>query len=495
MNAEARVRISVLRPQDWQRLGYLNVPAIEHQGLGLTNDIHPLFLCWRPKPIPYDGVRYDKDHLVSVAGGVLRQASAILTSPGSLDVIYNILYARRGRVVLLNHPLGLTELTPEDPLGPEQRDLARRALNRLAESRRLYIEDSNDKGSKMGDSYAYTISGLGDFPDGISITDTAPGGNQKKGAASSTFVNRGFMTTLATLHAQQDTKRAEILTLETKMAMTLCHEVTHACNNAVNEDLLAGFLDEMRLRESSSNRGERREPRVVNDKEPFGKGQDLAELGWHWEQAVFGGTFTYDPYKPDHPLQVAKWPNFLSYGKDLPCRRGKGQKWKMTNYVVPMYFIRNLHRQEFWEEVDPNDKTALQIHKMVGIRTKWRKHPDAEEGLTEDATWDANNSDEGLWPENDTERYRLEVDLQLNPNPNPRVRVSRHIPGDLNNFGPDPSASFANETNRDRVQRLRPRKEALQRLQDEAASQASQNPHLTDPTVPGPSDDPYLADS
>ena len=441
-----------MQPWDWRRLDYLDVPPFVHRGLGLTNQIHPLFL----QRIPEVGQPYNNAYLVDIAGRALQLASLIITSPGSLKALFNILYGPRLRVPNMHFEgQACYETTPNPIPGATQKErddfrrfilaVTGRALKRLASTLTMSIRDGNTPGPRLGDDYALTVIGLGLFREGINITDEVPvygdafpdlivGDDVPNtmpgmGVASTIYINKGFLTKLEELRNRPGDNTSQILALETKMAMTLCHEVAHACNNAVdNPTLISARLEMVR-------RSEGLRPCVIGTNEPFGLGQDVAELGWYWEQEVFKGSFSYKPSESSRPLQIAKWPNFLNGNRDgidlidFPTRRGRGQKHTAINCFVPMQYIRNLHRPAFWNRVQTLDFTALYVHMMIGLR---EVNPTFF-GL--DTQWRAEDSDEGKYPEDKNERLMTWGDQH---------RVSRYKLKGSVGFGPDPSAAFAN---------------------------------------------------
>ena len=97
--------------------------------------------------------------------------------------------------------------------------------------------------------------------------------------------------------------------------------------------------------------------------EPFYKDETMAEIGYCWENQVFGGNVMWSR-KASDPLFVSKWPNFFTDG-DHPTRAK--QKHTARRYIVSSHFVKNLHRQAFWDNVRPGDETALYIKKTVGI--------------------------------------------------------------------------------------------------------------------------------
>ena len=148
--------------------------------------------------------------------------------------------------------------------------------------------------------------------------------------------------------------------------------------------------------------------------EPFYKDETMAEIGCCWENQVFGGRITWST-KTSDPLFVSKWPSFLSSEHDYPTR-GK-EKSTVRKYVVSHHYLRNMHRQSFWDNVKPDHKNALYIKKTFGIEYR---NPDAEA-----VSVDSSQND---WPTDEGSS-----------------RVFKEIA--------DPSDSHANETEEERLAR------------------------------------------
>ena len=160
--------------------------------------------------------------------------------------------------------------------------------------------------------------------------------------------------------------------------------------------------------------------RAIGTEEPFYKSETMAEIGSSWENQVFGGKVFWSGNTND-PLFVSKWPTFLDTDDYVP-RRGT-EKRTARKYAVPMHFIKNMHRQSFWDRVGPSgDTTALLIKKTIGIEYV---NPDTEAVSV--------NSSETKWPKDQNSG-----------------RVSREQEG---RPVADPSSLRANETADERLAR------------------------------------------
>ena len=154
---------------------------------------------------------------------------------------------------------------------------------------------------------------------------------------------------------------------------------------------------------------------MIGTDEPFYRNETMAEIGYCWENQVFGGNVFWSS-KTSDPLFVSKWPSLFT-DSEFP-KRGK-EKRTARRYVVSLHFTRNMHRQGFWDNLVPGDSTALYIKKTIGIEYI---NPD-EEALSID-------SSQINWPRDESSS-----------------RVSRERDGQPI---PDPSASRANETEEER---------------------------------------------
>lgn len=143
---------------------------------------------------------------------------------------------------------------------------------------------------------------------------------------------------------------------------------------------------------------------ALNTDEPFYRNDRMAEIGNCWENQVFDGKISSSGNTSD-PLVVNKWPSFLTSDNIHP-RRGK-EKRTARKYFVPFHFIRNMHRQSFWDKVKPEHSNALYIKKTIGIEYL---NPDAEALST--------NSSETGWPRDENSgRVSREKDGQPVPDP------------------------------------------------------------------------------
>ena len=429
MDARTRDKYSTFSEEDWARLGYLDPPSSQEYGLGLTLPKLPIFHHkHHSRPIvghviwsQYTDIQYEK--LCAELDPALRLASAMLQSPASLDLIYKIIHGPRR--------------FPREPLEYEgqpvfeiewietnetRRNMAKKVLNRLAESLSFMAENSKDDDKKNCDAIVSHSLALHSY--GINIGDDS---GTPRGIASTIRLNRNHLSKLTTLLGQDGDNTSQILTLQFKLAVSMCHNVIHAIGHAANLALLLDAIMESTYRDLAILENTERSKERVGSNEPFMENESVAELGYSWENAVLGGTVQW-ANQVDHPLFFSKWPSFLTDG-DHPRRAAYSRT--ATKYVVPLHYLRNIHRQEFWDNTKAGDTTALHIQGVVGILVT---NPDAD---TEDLC---------------TEPDSKEIE-EHNEGPD-----SFRVIGDT---ACDPSGSRANETLAERIQRISESKKSI----------------------------------
>lgn len=361
MDVATRDRIGLRSPEDWRRLGYAGIPGACTNTL--TYKIHPLF--------------HGLQNMYPGLAPVLRLASAILESPASMAFLFTILYGHRERQDELSSQFNGECAVLRALRGPEAtiRVMVSMALDKLTKFHEFRISTPPPNDSWEG----ITVRS------GIVCCITEDG---KQGLGSCTFIRTSFVTKLAQLRTEGGNK-LEILNLKFRTAVTLVHELAHAINRAVDINAFP-ILNEIALTATASSRMY----------EPWYEDQRLAELGWAYENEVFGGIIGTlpgpgwdrpDSIDPSHPVFVHKWPGTET--NEHPKRRGSKQS--MTLYLVSMYFIHNIQQQSFWDYYSAHrDLSKLRIEKTIGVRIETQ-----ESDI--DSTWDPEYSSEGMWPANE----------------------------------------------------------------------------------------------
>ena len=429
MDARTRDKYSTFLEEDWARLGYLDPPGSQEYGLGLTLPKLAIFHHkHHSRPIvghviwsQYSDTQYEK--LCAELDPALRLASAMLQSPASLDLVYKIIYGPRRfpreRMDYEGQPVFEIEYIETNET---RRNMARKALNRLAESLSFIAENHKEDGKKNCDAVVSHSLALHSY--GINIADDS---GTPRGIASIIRLNRNHLSKLTILLGQDGDNTSQILTLQFKLAVSICHNIVHAIGHAADLTLLLDAIMESTYRDLATLENTERSKERVGSNEPFLENESVAELGYSWENAVLGGTVQW-ANQVDHPLFFSKWPSFLTDG-DYPRRAAYGRT--TTQYVVPLHYLRNIHRQEFWDNVKAGDTTALHIQGLVGILVT---NPDA-----------------------DTENLCTEPDSRENEKHNEGPDSFRVV----GNTARDPSGSRANETLAERMQRISESKKSI----------------------------------
>ena len=373
MDARTRDKYSTFLEEDWARLGYLDPPSSQEYGLGLTVPKLPIFHHkHHARPLighviwpQYTDTQYEK--LCAELDPALRLASAMLQSPASLDLIYKIIYGPRRfpreRMDYEGQPCFEIECIETNET---RRSMVKKALNRLAESLSFITENPKEDGKKNCDAIVSHSLALHSY--GINIADDS---GTPRGIASTIRLNRNHLSKLTLLLGQNGDNTSQILTLQFKLAVSICHNIVHAIGHAADLALLLDAIMESTYRDLATLENTERSKERVGSNEPFMENESVAELGYSWENAVLGGTVQW-ANQVDHPLFFSKWPSFLTDG-DYPRRAAYSTT--ATQYVVPLHYLRNIHRQEFWDNMKAGDTTALHIQGVVGILVT---NPDAD---------------------------------------------------------------------------------------------------------------------
>ena len=429
MDASARSKLPAIRKEDWRKLGYARSQTNDADE-GLTNEIDPIFRYTHPSrdvPIWINVTEEQYNELLVDILPMLRLATRMIRSAPSLNADYDLYYSPRvhpekrvnyeDQSVLQIHRV---ETTKE--YWPQRMALATAALDRLAGVVSFQIL-AKSQHPALENTMGVTSIRLRVHPNGVNIQDDT---NITKGIGSVITINQRLIAELQRLRknkALDNTLKINSLTFEG--AVFLCHELFHTKYNATDPAVL---LDAIVNRSLQSYAAVRRLPmdlEIIGTNEPLWEDDSDAELGYVWEKYMFGGVHIQFEGDVDRCLFFSKWP---SYWVGVNFRRRRGWRGKMTRYVVPMHFILNLLRQKFWDEMIEGDLTALHIKKWIGFR----KNCDISEFV--DPEWKTDDSSESEYP------------LRKSSDP----RVCREKDGEIL---PDPSASRANETRTERLER------------------------------------------
>ena len=430
MDAQTRNNsVMPIRPEDWEKLGYSDSTTANYKIEGLTNEIDPIFRYTHPSrtvPIWQKMTKFQYEELLVDIKPMLQLASFLLRSSPSLNADYDLYYSPRVHPKERVNSDGMPVLeyrhvdTAEHYRG-ERKDRANAALDRLAGVVDFRVV-SKEENPEIEGSLAMNTSYLGVHTRGVNIQDDT---NLSKGVGSTIWINKVLITNLRRLRNEKGVDNTlKICSLWFKGAANLCHELFHAKFWAIDSAFLADVMVETGIRSYEAMRKTGRKGDVVVNNEPLHEDDSDAELGYVWENQVFGGHIQFRG-SVDSCLFFSKWPSFWT---DPSYHRRGGWRRKMTRYVIPMHYILNLQRQEFWDSIEDGDLKTLLIKKWIGIR-EICPHPELV-----DPDWNTDDSSEGEYP---LERPSL-------------PRVCREKNGWVQSH---PSALRANESRQERLDR------------------------------------------
>ena len=295
----------------------------------------------------------------------IQLASAFLMSPASICFIHAIMYGQRRPTDYSYDPrLYFTQLQPAELPSYKVRRGVELGLADLTDAIhwQTYLPDDPD----IGEIVRFEAITIADHAKKVTFKGVLP--VNLYGFASRIRVDAGLVETLRKLLAIQVPKPADlnrILRLQFNLAVIMAHEMCHAINNATHQK-----------------------------PEPFYKGQSMSDLGWAWENEVFGGYIETCNGQHDGtaPLVVCKFPS--QYGIPNPhagLYMRRSLKGSATYYYVSMDYIANVQSQDKWNKVKSggfeNDLNLLKIPKQVG-------HREYNRGPVDD-TWNKSDSSEG----------------------------------------------------------------------------------------------------
>ena len=222
MDAQTKERYSAIHDQDWERLGYIEIPQFRQYEPELEGDIHPIFQYTVPgrpdsRAIWPGYTQQGYQDLLVDLNPVLRLATKIMRSPGSLDFFYWLIFSPRTNVEPPIWNLGerVSEYRRDDKPEHVRREIVTAALDRFALTHRITIGPNQEA---AGETEAF----LPKQEEGINIKDDTSVPN---GLKSWIKLNEKYLHQLARLRAEGSASRLKILILRLKMAITILHEV------------------------------------------------------------------------------------------------------------------------------------------------------------------------------------------------------------------------------------------------------------------------------
>ena len=359
--------------RDWKVLGCLEDPSA--QECNLSGPIHPLldFQSWK-------GPLRDEDK--TYLRPVLRLATAILLSAGSVAFIDAVIYEDRRKI----GQRGGHDLTVLD--GPSiyskilKVDIANFFTSLLGYVEFKFVDWDSDEWTEAQGTCAYTDT---DEDTRVEL-DLFKGSGCEFGYASKITIAGAFLNTLTAIHESQQTFQDvnQLLRAQFHLALTICHELIHAVDIAIQEEL------------------DRREPYLGD--------HSLNELGWAWEEVVFGGSIdnvrAEGPIDYSHleqgqwPLVCTRFPSPIHYYTSLETKLPsperfifdrKPTKRTSTEYYLPMSWISRIQQQSTWDDWEQSTNLKwLRIPRRVGTQERnvlWNIDPN----------WSASQSSEEEW--------------------------------------------------------------------------------------------------
>lgn len=380
INREAHVE---LEDQDWIDYGY---PPKSASISDLSNPIHPIFSHERSNPPPGHGLSDKKkwhvakrEHALLVSEyeylePTLLLASRLILSPASVELLHSIMYGRRRLTGIVRNNLPVFQFSRSGLPYSQTRDQVQDALVKLGEYTNFMFVESKQT-DIAGGSNAVTKNALPFYPQGINILSDP----RAFGLPSVTFIDIAYKTGIeaSTRPARNDKSPAMIqkgLNISFRMATTLCHEITHAIFFACNPELLRRFM---------AAKQETRDQ--TNWNEPFFETQKVAELGFCWENHVFGGFIGQGSDYANDALFVTEWPSHLNSDPAMMPIRGEDDTGEDdTNphsFLVSTHYIQNIQTDDFWDLVmTPGySEFALHIKQAVGMNNPKGTEPEDEE--------------------------------------------------------------------------------------------------------------------
>ena len=358
--------------RDWKLLGCLEDPQVQENNL--SGPIHPIldFPAW------HNGF---PDEVKAAMRPVLRLATAMLLSAGSVSFIDALIYERRSKI----GERGDQDLTVLP--GPSiYSKILKVEIDNFLTSLCMYVslkfaDWESDKWRIEPGTLAYTDT------DNETPVYLFPGSGCDFGYGSNITIAGAFVNTLCAIHDTRKTAQEinHLLRVQFLLAVTICHELMHAVDTAIQED-----------------------PQLL---EPHFEDQALNELGWAWEQVVFGGVI--DAVEEKGPLdyidrEMCHWPLFFSrfpspkhyqsgLEPELPSPQRtiferKPAKGLFTQYYLPMRWISRLQQQSTWDDWEQSTNPKwLHIPKRVGTQRRnvvWEIDPN----------WRTSKCSEDEWP-------------------------------------------------------------------------------------------------
>ena len=361
MDTQARREHFEVERGDWISHAYIPIGEADKKvGSELKNDIHSMF-SQELDELPRDATtkaRWGELTLedYELLCPALRLATQLLESPPSSDAICSMAHGDRHpspeKIVYLG--VSIAEFHKHKLPPSDVRETAGKVLKRFGKSIRFCVRDLDERSNDDHTAHGRTIPADWGFPQGVAVTDR----RRERGVASLIMLNTKFLIMLKEMLVEPSGKQLQILKHNFELALTICHEVIHAIGLALPSDF------------PNQNREKRGIPKTAPFVEPFYQGQDVAELGYFWENHVFGGACHSSMPIRENPLFISEWPSWIFWSKGQQPEKVL-PKIRALKWLVSAYYIKNIQTQEFWDRINvqhSQDLLALRIRKRVAVK-------------------------------------------------------------------------------------------------------------------------------
>ena len=295
----------------------------------LTNQIHPIMDLpkWQHE-FSNAGRPPMTSEEESIMAPVLRLATALLLSPGSVSFLHSVMYGQRYFQPHLTRQHGEGLYVLQEPKTPnlQLRNEFTAGISQIIPHVRFNWGDVTSRAWANNQAVGVT------FPSNRAKVDFMGTNGPQHGYASSIMIDDDYLSCLLLINQKRRTRRRinQRLRVELALAATICHELTHAINLASTTD--------------------------KSIREPYYGDQVFNELGFAWEEAVFDSTINKTDDKYIWPLDLTRFPipHYLKYAipeeQDTPLCYPRGRPAdSFMFYYISMKWISRLALQATWD--------------------------------------------------------------------------------------------------------------------------------------------------
>lgn len=357
--------------EPWKSQGSTDALTDRPVGSKFTNDIHPLFSYELDERHHRSSNKARWGQLTrqeyELLDQPLRLATQWLESASSSDAIWDIIHGERyiPQDNLMHKGLAVFESSRPS----STQETAGNALKGLGKSIMFRLSDRDREKTIPTSMSAITSPILFWYPEGVAITQRS----EVKGLACITRINQDYLTALKNLLFNPVKNDFLIRKLYFQFALTISHEVVHALFFAMESKLLDRYIE----------MGDNFDPGKVIFNEPIHENLRAAEVGYLWEDKVFGGVCLQSESGPEKAMFITEWASWIvRVREEQPGRRVPMKT--AYRYLVATSNIRNSQTQEFpdtFKLEHSQDLLALRIRTRVGMICMYA-------GYGYDRTWD-----------------------------------------------------------------------------------------------------------